>query len=324
MAVDLYQPEDLQRLDKFQFKVLNTLFSTPPTTSHRALLLLTNLVPINERNYILASSSWARAFDLKDDLTFFSSHTIKILEGLTYKPKILQTKFWKAVIRIQQLNQCSYVSALFYKQGDAEESYLMKFTRLQQERRHNFDQVLCRAVSPRNKPAAILSARKPIISRMTQRRLLLYRLGALPGHPYKICKKCEFMLEKEVDCTRQHCNKCLGLQHWVPKIIEEQAPKKWVPHPDERITELDRLLDILDEISTYPTQPPKEAIQEEHIAWSQQCQVIDEQSYPLWNHAGQIIDDICTSILGLRGDSLFSHDLPVIAVNGNIAIDFNI
>jgi hypothetical protein len=93
-------------------------------------------------------------------------------------------------------------------------------------------------------PAAILSARKPIISRITQRHLLLHRLGALPGLPYKICKKCELMLEKVVDYTRQNCNKCQGLKDWFSKKIEGQAPKKLTPNPHGKITELDRQFDI--------------------------------------------------------------------------------
>jgi hypothetical protein len=45
----------------------------------------------------------ARSFDLENNLTFFSSHTIQILEGHSYKPKILQIKFGRPLIGYNNL-----------------------------------------------------------------------------------------------------------------------------------------------------------------------------------------------------------------------------
>jgi hypothetical protein len=101
LAIDSFPAHERKRLHRFQIKslkLLNTIFSTPHTTSQRALLLLTNLLPISSRNVILATKSWARMFDRAEDTNHFSSYALSLLPDLhQYKPKVFSSPLWKSL-----------------------------------------------------------------------------------------------------------------------------------------------------------------------------------------------------------------------------------
>ena len=112
-----------------------------------------------------------------------------------------------------------------------------------------------------------------------------------------------------------HATTCIGLQDWVPAIIEQHKPRSWQPHSDPHITELDKLLDILDDLATYPKRPEDNAAEEDKRKWREACRALDKKASILWQHAAQAIDDICTGILGLTGDPFVSDYVPMTAVD---------
>jgi hypothetical protein len=89
LAIDIFTRHNRRHLDNFQMKTLNTIFLTPHTTSQRALLLLTNLIPSSSQNAILATKLWAHQFDCLEDKEHFSSYALSLLPSIPqHKRKI--------------------------------------------------------------------------------------------------------------------------------------------------------------------------------------------------------------------------------------------
>jgi hypothetical protein len=174
LAMDKFPAHDRKRLDRFQMKSCNTIFSTPHTTSQRALLLLTNLILISNRNAILATKSWSSQFDRAEDNSHFSSYSISLLPSLKqYKLLIFSDRLWRSITKTVPL-PTSFVKALNRPPDDSTKSRLETYINTAKEKLHNHKRVLCRTISPRNRPSIILTIKNTTRSRLTQRRLILY------------------------------------------------------------------------------------------------------------------------------------------------------
>jgi hypothetical protein len=94
-----------------------------------------------------------------------------------------------------------------------------------------------------------------------------------------------------------------------------QTPSAFDVHPDNQLTIFDNLLDSIDAAGKHPSKPPSKAPPDAKDKWKQRCEEIDNAVAELWQHAGIIIDDICTCLLGWEGDRMFTQEEPLVVEN---------
>jgi hypothetical protein len=211
-------------------------------------------------------------------------------------------------------------SALHQHAENEDRTRLDKYITTVKEKLRNHPQLLCRAISPKDRPSTILTIKTDTLSRRSQRRLILYRLGSIPGHPYKTCQKCLFLTGDEIDCNRKHTTECLSLTDALSPLITAHQPTNLNYNPDTNLTIFDNFLETIDAASKHPQKPPSSAPPEARDRWKQRCEEIDQTVAQLWQHAGHTIDDICKCLVGWEGDRMFTQDEPLV-IDHNDFID---
>ena len=286
LAIDLFPKEAITAISKFQFRFLRTAFSLQPSTSQRAMLLLTGLEPPHIRNGILAFKSWSRWMDRQNNPKFCSSYALNLSYRLLVPPfKIQSSLLLRKIEKIKQDNPLlTRFKIITTRIPNIPSNFLSDFTSKAFINLHTTTQELAAAISPSTKPSNLLYGTEPLVSDAGRRRLTLWRLGMIPGHPHQNCQDC-LLDSHETPANRKHVILCTNANF----IINRELIR--IGHPGLRLSSnpnvnsLDLLIDALPKIPQLPWD----------LSNADQ-DLLDKIA--LWSLAEYVINKICTSCLG--------------------------
>ena len=324
MQLSLYDNNVIDAMERTQLRCLRSLLSITSSTTQRGLRLLCGLNRMDTRYQILACRTWSRWFDRKDDINFFSSKAISIFDNINHECKIKSMALWKQMSNKQQAAPGTKLFNTLYLENEHPQNPTKKLSLQETFMLHDMqaqnrekNQELARAIYPSLKPAAVVTAGQPTISRLSRRRLLLWRLGQIPGHisehTYRRCEKCYHENDITVDASRSHVNDCLELDNWINPIIDKYKPPHWRPPDHQKVYPFDNLLDILTHVGKNPPEPLLEPGTNKDSSttyqkWLEKTNDNNNKVSIIWQHAIAIIDSICSTILGWNSDPFMELD----------------
>ena len=100
-------------------------------------------------------------------------------------------------------------------------------------------------IKPIKKISTIFNYNQDVITRKQHRRQILWKLGVIPLHPYKLCSYCN----NEQDASREHISACMDFNNSLPT---KQDWNITYNYPTEA-NQLDILLDNLPQLNNNPT-----------------------------------------------------------------------
>ena len=302
MQIDIYPKDILGKLSKFQFQYLRSSLSLSPSTTQNGMLLITGISPTAARNQIIATKFWSKIHDRKQDLSFMTSHAISTLNSLPQKIfHIQKNKKWLHLQReASTLIPTPTITSLLYSTetntGFIQQLYQQTQSRLQTQK----NQQLASTITASPNPSKILYARPPLISYQSARRLFLFRMGSIPGHPHQDCRKC--LLENiSIPAGRQHSVECSGMSDIIDHFILNNHPPSWKPSEHPAVNALDRLLDMIDcPTSPNPIPTPQQQTLDPtaYNKWQTAELKKANKYHHQWRLAQRTINIICRDILG--------------------------
>ena len=325
MQLSTYSDEIIKAMERTQLRCLRSFLSVNSSTTQRGMRLLCGLNRMDVRYQILACRTWSRWIDRQNENSYYSSAAIKILNNIEHECRFESMALWRRMLSKKQEHPNEKLFNTLYLPTEHPQNPHRKITLQEtfmlndmeaQNREKN--QELARAIYPAIKPSAVVTAGQPIISRLSRRRLLLWRLGQIPGHipddTYRRCEKCYNEQDITVDASRSHVNECLELDNWINPIIERYKPPHWRPPDHPRVYPFDNLLDILTQVGKNPPEPklaPGVDINSSvaYNSWLDKVADNNNKVSIIWQHAVAIIDSICSTILGWNSDPYMELEL---------------
>ena len=330
MQLGVYSEEITHQFEKTQLRCLRSLLSVNSSTTQRGMRLISGLTRMTVRYQILACRTWSRWFDRKEDNDYYSSTAIDLFDKIDHHITIKTMPLWIQMENRLSIQPLSNLFAIMQiksipnpqpGQNQIRVPTLIESFSIADMEEQNLEknQELARAITPSLKPAAILSAGQPTISRTSRRRLLLWRLGQIPGHipdvTHRRCEKCYQEQDLVVAASRRHVHECLNLDPWINPLIQEFRPPNntWTPPNHPNVYTFDNLLDLLTFVPKCPPEPllmPGTNKDEDELyqEWLDQVNEINNQERAIWIHVVSIIDSICSQILGWPSDPFLELD----------------
>ena len=325
MQLSTYSDEIIKAMERTQLRCLRSFLSVNSSTTQRGMRLLCGLNRMDVRYQILACRTWSRWIDRQNENSYYSSAAIKILNNIEHECRFESMALWRRMLSKKQEHPNEKLFNTLYLPTEHPQNPHRKITLQEtfmlndmeaQNREKN--QELARAIYPAIKPSAVVTAGQPIISRLSRRRLLLWRLGQIPGHipddTYRRCEKCYNEQDITVDASRSHVNECLELDNWINPIIERYKPPHWRPPDHPRVYPFDNLLDILTQVGKNPPEPKLAPGVDKNSSvaynnWLDKVADNNNKVSIIWQHAVAIIDSICSTILGWNSDPYMELEL---------------
>ena len=254
------------------------------------------------RNLIITTKFWSKIHDRKSDFSFMSSHALNTLNSLHQKIFNFQkNKKWKHLQHeINTIIPTPTFHSIIYPSPDNTGFIQQYYNNIQKQLQTKKNQQLASTITASPQPSKLLYARPPLISYKATRRLFLYRMGGIPGHPHQDCKKC--LIEGiSIPAGRQHSMECSGMSDIIDNFINNNKPSTWSPSSHPAVTALDRLLDMID----CPTKPnPIPTLQQQQqdptalSTWDSSEIITLNKYHQQWRLAQRTMNIICADILG--------------------------
>lgn len=240
----LYHHKLLKQMDRTQMQILKSMLSLPNATSSDAILMLAKLETMKNRTMYLRARTLRR----------FSRNTRRMISRQCFEfcidnpnPKFAtkalhNSRAWdlfQTHAREQNVNRI--VKRILIKE--------------QMNAAHDSEALMSSLITPTAKMSPLFKARTTDpaihITRSQKRLLILWRLGVLPLHPYKICKLC-YRMDEDINqinirpARRAHVALCYDFDN----LLMEPPARNHVVHPDA--TRLDIWLDRLPPLPKEP------------------------------------------------------------------------
>jgi hypothetical protein len=207
--------KQIKKLESTQAKILQSIFGLPRTSSGGALLLVTGLAPMKQRIDYQRTKFYAKIYSHEDSLAnatvqFIRSWPLKQQEARSFGPRKLDISISGQLLQEahEKHPRATFLELLTIRASD-NPSIKDIVTTLGLRSIHNNGQELTSKITPSQLISPILSIPQSCrltISRTQQRRMILWKVGLLPGHPYVTCLFCCL-----ADATRSHIHECLEL-----------------------------------------------------------------------------------------------------------------
>ncbi|KAJ3111989.1 hypothetical protein HK098_008272, partial [Nowakowskiella sp. JEL0407] len=148
------------------------------------------------------------------------------------------------------------------------------------------DQEMVKSITPSLQMSPLITGMVPLVSRKMRRRMFLWKLAQLPGHPYKQCQKCveynpDTDEEQTTDVNREHAVQCSGISDWLWEKIDELKPQRYTIPDNNQVNAMDVILDILPWIHDEFVWNPHES----DLDWNTRHAELLEQEYAAWKIA---------------------------------------
>jgi hypothetical protein len=251
----------IQQLDRRQTFLLKKLLSVGIRTSTAAVLMLSGLEEMSLRTDYLRARTLYR----------FSTNPGTKLSKLAFEFAIQSGLNSVCTAHLAR----SPAWTLYQEDQDATHKQIKKKLLLSQmERLHLKDQLMCQLIRPVARMSNLFKARTSSmsmhISRRQKRLLILWKLGVLPLHPYKVCANCLDLHSEAPNisaASRDHISFCYGFDLKLPPIEHN------ISH--HRASRLDILLEALPPLTKEP-----------------------ELATTLhWQYLAQFVEDMCNQVL---------------------------
>ena len=307
MQMDTYPKDVIGKISKFQFQYLRSTLSLNPSTSQNGMLLITGLSPMPARNLAITTKFWSKIHDRKSDFSFMSSHALSTLNSLHQNIFNFQkNKKWKHLQHeINTIIPTPSLQSLIYPSSDNKGFIQQHYDKTQKQLQTKKNQQLASTITASPNPSKLLYARPPLISYNAARRLFLYRMGGIPGHPHQDCKKC-LIDGISIPAGRQHSMECSGMSDIIDNFINHNKPPTWSPSPHPAVTALDRLLDMIDcptKPNPIPTTQQQQQDPDALSNWESSTIIQLNKYHHQWRLAQRTMNIICSDILGWSTDN---------------------